>query len=752
MERKPVEILAPAGSFESMKAAVAAGADAVYIGGSRFGARAYAENPGEDELLEAIDYVHFHGRKLYLTVNTLMKDAEMKELYAYLLPYYKQGLDAVIVQDLGVFSLVKSCFPDLAIHASTQMTITGVYGARMMKELGAERVVTARELSLGEIRRIHDEVDIEIESFVHGALCYCYSGQCLFSSLIGGRSGNRGRCAQPCRLPYDVRQDGKTLNRGDQRYVLSLKDLSTLDLIPDLIEAGVYSMKIEGRMKSPRYTAGVTAVYRKYADLYMDHGRAGYRVEESDRKLLLDLFDRGGQTDGYYKQHNGRGMVVWKEKPAFKEGNQELFAMLDREYVEKQVKEPVTGTVSLAEGQETQLTLECGGRSVCVSGAAPQKALNQPMDEEKVRRQMEKTGNTPFAFEKLDVKLTGDLFLPVQALNELRRTGFQALEEEILGGFRRKEIPDLSGRQGFPEVSCREDVSEASCREKVGTSSHRAEGCTEKDRFPKTITVSLESPDSFQATLSFPEVSRIYIDAAAWKPEEWKQTASDCRQAGKTCYLMMPHIFRTEAEDFFDRNLGLLKLAGFDGVLIRSLEEQGYLTAKGIDLPAIYDSCVYGMNGQAQEMLLKEGADSLTWPVELNMRELKGLPYKGELIAYGRLPMMVTAQCLHKSLKACDKKTEVTVLKDRIGKEFPVKNHCRFCYNTIYNAAPVSLLGLEKDMEGLNPRSLRLSFTTETAEETRLVIKGFAAGWIHGKEAGLPFTEFTRGHFKRGVE
>ena len=307
--KKKVEILAPAGSFDSMKAAVAAGADAVYMGGSRFGARAYAENPDEMGMLEAINYVHLHGRQLYMTVNTLVKEDEMDDLYDYLLPYYQAGLDAVIVQDMGVFSYIREHFPDLPVHASTQMTITGPEGAALMTRMGAVRIVTARELSLEEIRRIYQETGVEIESFVHGALCYCYSGQCLFSSLIGGRSGNRGRCAQTCRLPFDVlrrldennpnenkkqKKENGVLNPGDSKYVLSLKDLCTLDILPDILEAGVYSLKIEGRMKSPRYTAGVVRLYRKYVDLYLKNGRKGYRVDPKDRKELLDLFDRGG--------------------------------------------------------------------------------------------------------------------------------------------------------------------------------------------------------------------------------------------------------------------------------------------------------------------------------------------------------------------------------------------------------------------------------------------------------------------------
>ena len=357
MSKKRVEILAPAGSYESMTAAVNAGADAVYIGGSRFGARAYANNLDEETMLRAIDYVHLHGCSLYMTVNTLMKEEEMGSLYSYLNPYYMRGLDAAIVQDFGVFSYLREHFPGLHLHASTQMTITGVHGARLLKEMGASRVVTARELSLEEIRQIHDQVDVEIESFVHGALCYCYSGQCLMSSLIGGRSGNRGRCAQPCRLPYEVRQGAGPLNKKDERYVLSLKDLCTLDLIPDMVEAGVYSMKIEGRMKSPRYTAGVVSVYRKYVDRYLERGREGYAVDPADRRLLLDLFDRGGFSDGYYREHNGRHMVALREKPAFREGNQALFDRLDREYVNAEKQEKVEAEAWLTEGEPARLSL-----------------------------------------------------------------------------------------------------------------------------------------------------------------------------------------------------------------------------------------------------------------------------------------------------------------------------------------------------------------------------------------------------------
>ena len=285
---RSTELLAPAGSIDAMKAAFSAGADAVYAGGTRFGARAYAENPDTAQMVEAIDYAHLLGKKLYLTVNTLLTQRELtRELDAFLRPYYEHGLDGVIVQDPGVLRYLREHFPGLSLHISTQAGITGAAGTRAMQSLGASRVVPAREMSLDEIRKICAVPGMEVECFIHGALCYCYSGACLMSSLLGGRSGNRGRCAQPCRLAYRVCEDlqGRKELAGQQDgYVLSPKDLCTIDLLPDYVDAGVYSYKIEGRMKKPEYVAGVTAIYRKYLDLYAKGGREAYRVDPEDRK------------------------------------------------------------------------------------------------------------------------------------------------------------------------------------------------------------------------------------------------------------------------------------------------------------------------------------------------------------------------------------------------------------------------------------------------------------------------------------
>lgn len=750
-EKKRAELLAPAGSFASLKAAVAAGADAVYMGGARFGARAYAQNADQDEMIAAIEYAHLHGCRLYMTVNTLFKENELGELYEYLLPYYKAGLDGVIVQDLGALSFIREHFPGIELHASTQMTITSVYGAKELKRLGCCRVVPAREVSLEEIRRIYDETGMDIETFVHGALCYCYSGQCLMSSLIGGRSGNRGRCAQPCRLPYRVyeQEKGTAVNKEDQKCVLSMKDLCTLDILPQILEAGVFSLKIEGRMKSPRYTAGVVRIYRKYLDRYLEYGSEGYYVEPEDKKELLDLFDRGGFTSGYYTRHNGCDMIALKEKPEFRETNKELFDFLDREYVETEKKEPVEGYAYLAEGLPSVLTLTCGDISVTVSGQEPQAAKNQPMTREKVIRQLGKTGATAFEFTELEAEVCGALFLPVQALNELRREGFEALTEAIQNQWRRKA----------PEAGEVQNGADS------GEKSSRAAGCAgpvpdeSAGKRPMYLTVSAETGDQLSAALAVPEVRRICLDASSFQPERWAEFVQLIHQAGKECYLTLPHIFRTHAIGFFRTYRSCLEQAGFDGLLIRAFEEIQWMREEQISLSASFDASVYAWNHGAVHTLKEEQAAFITAPWELNSRELEpvfeacrreGLP--AELIVYGRAPMMVSAQCITKTVKGCSKCPSLLWMKDRTGARLPVQNHCAFCYNTILNPLPVSLHGCADSVKRLAPEGLRLCFTIETGEETKAVLNAFAAEFIRGENAEPPFTEFTRGHFRRGVE
>jgi putative protease len=459
-----VELLAPAGSDESLRAAFRAGADAAYIGGTHFGARAYADNPDDEGLKSAIDFAHLHGRRLYLTVNTLLKEKELEqELHDFLNPLYRHGLDAVLVQDFGVLSFVKERYPLLPVHISTQMTVAGTYGARLASDLGAERLVLPRELSLDEIKEIHDSCGIELETFIHGALCYCYSGQCLMSSLIGGRSGNRGRCAQPCRMPVN----GKLL--------MNMKDICTLDILPLIVSAGVSSLKIEGRMKGPRYTAGVVSVYRKYLDriIGLEDNCAGYgngdgtdadrkdgaakdgrtsmkrhwTVDPSDKELLKELFDRGGFSEGYYRRHNGPEMIAMAGKPERRIVDEKKLSCLDG-YLEGEIEEPLRGRLTLAKGKPAVVTAELGrftrGRtsrtfSVTVLGMEAQAAKSRPLTAADVRKQMEKTGGSGYRWESLDIDIEDDAFLPVSALNALRRDVFAGISKEICDAYRRDD-------------------------------------------------------------------------------------------------------------------------------------------------------------------------------------------------------------------------------------------------------------------------------------------------------------------------
>jgi U32 family peptidase len=724
MKKRQVELLAPAGSFEGMKAAINAGADAVYIGGLLFGARAYANNLNTDTLKEAIDYAHLHGRSLYLTVNTLLKNEELNnQLYDYLKEYYEHGLDAVIVQDMGVFQFVKENFPNLPIHASTQMSICGAGGAKLLKKLGADRVVTARELSLKELKEIHDEVDIEIESFVHGALCYCYSGQCLMSSFIGGRSGNRGRCAQPCRLPYKVMKDNQQINSSKEAYVLSPKDMCTIDIIPDIIEAGVYSFKIEGRMKKPEYAAGVVRIYRKYIDLYLEKGRKGYRVEEQDKKELEDIFNRCGFNQGYYKVHNGKDMITLKE-PVKRTRNEVLYKELTK-YTDGEPKEKIKGNLTLEENLPAKLEVELEEIKVEVLGNVVEAAMKQPMDQDRIAKQITKTGNTPFTFDSLNIQMKDSIFVPIQSLNELRRKALEELQDKMLAKHKRENLPTAIVTN-----------PEAKTIEKQKT-------------FP--INVYIEKEAYLYEVLKFKEIQSIYLDINMIdKPMDYYTTL--CHKANKKCVLSLPHIFRNTKNTSFQPYEHLL-VEELDGVLIKNYEEYQYLLSLPFKKEIIIDYNVYTFNHMAHDFWMKEKVSYDTAPVELNDKELlnRGVG-ESELIVYGSLPVMISAQCIHKTAEKCDKKVANLYLKDRMNKQFFVRNNCKYCYNVIYNCEPLVLLDNAREIRALSPKSLRLHFTTEDTKDIAGILKDYIDCFIYQKPVKHSFAAFTRGHFKRGIE
>lgn len=415
MERR-VELLSPAGDRECFFAALNAGADAVYAGLKKFGARNFAANFSTEEFIEAIDHAHLFGKKVYLTLNILLKDSELSEALSSVFPLYRAGLDGVIVQDIGLMSLLRKEYPLLEVHGSTQAFITGPKGAALLKELGVTRVVPARELSIEEIRLLKEETGIEVECFIHGAMCYSYSGMCLMSSFLGGRSGNRGRCAGPCRQP---------LNGND--YLLSMKDLCALGKIPDLIEAGVDSFKIEGRMKPRDYVYNVTRIYRKYIDRYYDTGRT--EPDKKDMEELISIYSRSGSCGGYFDKHNGGDMIT-RQRGSYvstKEGPESM----------DKLTLPVKCEASFKKDEKARLCLISGSHRVSVVGSEVMKAENRPVAVPEIEKLLKRSGDSGFSMEEIRIEADPDIFIPVSRINELRRQGISALKEDILNAFRR---------------------------------------------------------------------------------------------------------------------------------------------------------------------------------------------------------------------------------------------------------------------------------------------------------------------------
>ena len=786
------EVLAPAGSIEGLKAALYAGADAVYTGGRMFGARAYANNLSDEELSECIDYCHLHNKKLYLTTNTLMKQSEIYQLADWLVPFYEQGLDAVIVQDFGAFAFLKREFPNLDLHASTQMSVHSVQSAALLEKLGASRVVPAREISLEEIAAIRQNTSLEIECFVHGALCYCYSGQCLMSSMIGGRSGNRGRCAQPCRLPY--------VYEGKEQFWLSPKDICTLQILPEVLEAGVDSLKIEGRMKRTEYAAGVAAMYRK-------NGKEGYHVEKKDIQDLMDLYNRGGFSTGYYQRYHGVSMMSMKRQNHYgtegamlleqrkggqltfkalenlqkgdmlesatvaedvKKGrifsmkvrdagrlqkggiwnrtyNAKLMEGLKEKYIGKILYEKIKGKLMIFKGKPAILTVTYDGPegriTASQSGAIVQAAQKQPIAEERVRKQMMRTGNSPYLFEHLQVVMDEECFLPMQSFNELRRGALEALQEKQLQAYQRKS--DKSGKTGenSPEM------------EKVEAEKSANDGKQEKKA---KLSVSIERADLFEEMLQIEGVKRIYLDSKCFLDfrmcEQIPSMAQRCQGQKKELWYIFPSLFRTKDQELWDQQMKQY-MTCFDGMMVKNPEQIAYLEQIGYDGTWAADYNVYAYNKEAKAFLRNLGCSFFVCPAELTFKELKERDCDGdEMLVYGRIPVMTSTQCLKKSAGHCQKTPDLFKVRDRKGKEFPVKNCCSYCYNVIYNSVPVSLHGWSEEVRKCSPASVRLAFTTESNKEAAAVAKRFVKEYLWGEELGEPGYEFTRGHYKRGVE
>lgn len=800
-----VEILAPAGSMECLKAAIAAGADAVYTGGALFGARAYAHNLTEEELLEAIDYVHLHGRRLYLTVNTLIKDREMeKQMYDYLLPYYRQRLDAVIVQDIGLFRFIRKHFPDLPIHASTQMTLTGVDGAKFLEKEGAQRIVTSRELSMAEVKKIADETELEIESFVHGALCYCYSGQCLFSSFIGGRSGNRGQCAQPCRLLY------RTPEAKRPQYLLSLKDICTLELIPEMIESGIYSFKIEGRMKKPEYAAAVAFQYRKYADLYLKYyeecpaeedpaayAMKKYRVREEDRQMLLDLYNRGGFHTGYYHTQNGREMIslnrpnhagVPAVKVLAKKGRNVTAKALTDLYPQDIIELPMrkgrekadnyTCKDAVRKGMNVQIpvfadtpfkrdeiwmrtrnsTLIDTLREEFVNGKIKERICGtfRLYPQEKATLTVKcRDAEITVAGEKAQEALSQPMSRE-RIEKQLRKTGNTEFEFSFLKA-------EIGEKVFLPMQSLNELRREAlETLEKVICEKYRRSGEVKDPEEDKTElsmeeevlsgwTASVRTAEQMEVILEEEAIGRIYVDCTMfpriWEKDSYVEWITKVHAAGKEIYLVMPYIFRERTRKQYEAAYNRIFGAGWDGILIANYESFAFLKEHGYTGRIMTDYNLYEFNQESRKFWKEKGVFEFTAPVELTERELQDLRVKdGEVIVYGYLPMMISAGCIQKTTRGCLKKSGQTTITDRYRNPFVVKNECDYCYNILYNYVPLYLGDRMEEVYQIGPGRIRLMFTTERQQEVRQILSAY----FEGKE--LPEGTYTRGHWKRGIK
>lgn len=795
------EVLAPAGSFECLEAAIHAGADAVYVGGNLFGARAYANNFDTTELVRAIQYVHLHNRKIYLTVNTLFKNEDVENLYAFLKEPYEAGLDAVIVQDLGVAEYIRKQFPAIDLHASTQMTITNQYGAELIAKMGGTRIVPARELSINELLKIK-QVGLEVEVFVHGALCYCYSGQCLLSSMIGGRSGNRGRCAQPCRLPYSfATMDGHQLSQLDSPYILSPKDLCTVDLLSDLLDIGIDSLKIEGRMKNREYVAAVTSAYRHAVDDYYN----GKMMEKgsrqrltAERSQLMEIYNRGGFTQGYWKQHNSKDMMSMQRSNhngvkvgkivGLKGGTVQLLlqeAIHVRDILEIRIDNEhcveLTSNQNASIGQKVTLnaqkmkSIHCGlpvyrTRNVSLLNEIHNTIIDKTLKEKvhcTLRIYPDECAKMKLALvnRAIEVEAHGDMVLHAekqplqveQVLDKLCKFGDSEFELDSY------EL-DINEQAFIPMGAIKQLRRQAvALLEKEISHIYERKACEpirlvrrkilEEGIIPQ-MSVMVQNREQVEAIIEHEIVSIIYFDMDFINSEnvqEYLDYLNYNRRQDISIMVALPRIFRDGAETDI---LNILKL-DIAGILIRNIDELEYIRQKSYNKEIVLDYSCYAYNNETIKYYQSNNLNVwITLPVELSDTELKDLSVdQAEMIVYGYQPVMVSAQCALKNHNQCNKSEQQGKLEDRRNNSFLIQSVCRYCYSIMYNNVPLSLVNYAKDVMRCKAKRIRLSFVNERSSDIHTIINTFEKQYIAGDcEAMCLEGHYTKGHFKRGIE
>ncbi|MBQ2614030.1 MAG: U32 family peptidase [Clostridia bacterium] len=682
-----MELLAPAGNMECLKTAVKYGTDAVYFAGKQFGARSFADNFSEEELREAVSYCRLRGVKTYVTVNTMTLDREYEELDSLIALLADAGVDGVIVQDMGVLRRIRQICPDLPIHASTQMTVHNLSGVKMLESLGVQRVVLARELSAEEIGYIAHNCQAELEVFVHGAMCMSYSGQCLMSSVLGGRSGNRGKCAQPCRQPYQ----GKN---GNEKFFLSLKDMCLMRHLKTLEELGIASLKIEGRMKGPAYVAEVVAAYRRC----IDENRQPTKEEET---RLNRVFYRGGLTDGYWKNQKGKEMFAFDkpDNPYAKGGEMEM-----PHAEERQTK--VVCKVWLKEGERPRLSLKAMGEQIEVVGEEPlPRAEKNPATKDGVVGQISKTGGTAFVFSLIEVEVAGRPFAPVKMLNQLRRDGIAKLEEAIQKDAKKPFV-------SLPQESFPNQKQEMQ------------------------LTASVRTAEQFDAIKDFPFG---YIDL----PLSVLIKAPENYLAEKERVVVAPPVIVTD--DGQQKVWGQLQQLSEMGFTHLRAENIHWLSQKNWKLHGGHRLNVASSSAvrQWEEM----GIDTLCLSAELNLAQVrdiqKSIPL--ELLIYGHLPLMITENCVLKNQDSCTCSGNGT-LTDRKGTVFPVIKDDDVCRSVILNSVPLFAADKLADVTKTGIAYGRLLFTVEEPEQCREI----AAQYFGKAPVSVP-EEYTRLHFYKGV-
>ena len=756
-----IELLSPAGDFECLVSAVQNGANAVYFGLDKFNARVNGRNFEDEELVKAIKYAKLRNVKTHLTLNILIKNKEFEEALKLVEFAYNSGIDAVIVQDLGLAKKIMELFPKLEVHSSTQMTIYNLDGVKEIEKLGYSRCVLARELSIEEIKNICKNTNIEIEVFIHGALCICYSGQCLMSSLIGGRSGNRGRCAGTCRLPYSLLKDGQEQEKG---YLLSSKDVCTLDILPELIEAGVKSFKIEGRMKSKEYVGIVTSIYRKYIDLAESNQE--YVVDKKDREMLMQIFNRGGFSTGYLKGKLGKNMMYTKRpnhigtllgevisynpnkghvkiklckeldlgdsiaigdssckiSELMQKNNKtvsiKLNQKMDQKIGKENIKRKVNCNIELKQDKVIKLELQDIDTNISVKlegDSVVKKADNAGITSKRIEEQLSKTGNTIFKIENINIKMDESIIVPISSLNEIRRRGLEELEHKLLESFKREQ------------VNLKLDVKE--------------EKFIPKEEVKVTLCLNKISKEIDYASLK--NVDNVYIPFKYFLDEDLKESIENISKKFST-YILLPAITKSNYEKLLYNNLP--KIAErVEGIVISNLSQIYEIEKLGINGKKLVANYTMNIeNNFTVEELKRLGVCKYIVPPEAEKETIRGLTenIEKETIVYGRTLLMTTEYCTIGTLKNCPamcQKGRYT-LKDRMGFEFPIYTDRINCNNLIYNSKITSI-----SYKDLQTDSIKIDILEETKEEIQRIID------IQKRGERLEGQDYTNGNLNREI-